>query len=296
MLTEAQCGMNCPAHSWEEKRRERSPGLLGLEQKLRVCVWSGGGICPFCDVGGPWWSVSHYRRECGRDRRDRTWRWTGSRGVHRLQIPAVTKRKGSWEACGPPGIQAWTWLSFTDVNWGPACSRLPGGVAGALLSWWLSLGTLVSGAVPSQVHCSGLSPKSGKDRGHREAGSCHSEGRGAGPARAHTHCANPKRLWSWVWRPPALDLSFSLSQMQRGEPGILRSWRLGPPSSDAAACGSPALRGDVGTWGHGAPACTCFPASPPQAVLFKVTVVWLARFLKNHSHTGAEFHKASCHH
>ena len=55
-------------------------------------------------------------------------------------------------------------------------------------------------------------------------------------------------------------------------------------------------RGDVGTWGHGAPACTCFPASPPQAVLFKVTVVWLVRFLKNHSHTGAEFHKASCHH
>ena len=37
MLTEAQCGMNCPAHSREEKRREQSPGLLGLEQKLSVC-------------------------------------------------------------------------------------------------------------------------------------------------------------------------------------------------------------------------------------------------------------------
>ncbi|CAI9174919.1 unnamed protein product [Rangifer tarandus platyrhynchus] len=58
------------------------------------------------------------------------------------------------------------------------------------------LGTLVSAAVPSHVHCSGSSSKSGKDRGHREAGSCHSEGRGAGPARAraHTHRANPKRL------------------------------------------------------------------------------------------------------
>ena len=44
--------------------------------------------------------------------------------------------------------------------------------------------------------------------------------------------------------------------------------------------GSPAQRGDVGTWGRGAPACTHFPASPPAASLFQVMVVWLALFLK----------------
>lgn len=38
---------------------------------------------------------------------------------------------------------------------------------------------------------------------------------------------------------------------------------------------------DVGTWGRGAPVCMRFPASPPAALLFKVTVVWLALFLKN---------------
>lgn len=129
-----------------------------------------------------------------------------------------------------------------------------------------------------------LSLRSGRGRWRWEAGSCHSEGCcGWNPGPA-----TPKRVTSDV--TPACSGPRLLSHANA---------ELGPESR-AVLAAWPVLhyhhRLVLGTQPHGAPARTRPPAAPHTALLFKVAVVWLTLFLKNHSRTCAEFHKASCHH
>lgn len=46
--------MNCWVHSKEEKSQDRSPGLLGLELELAICVkqWWHPSICAVRGPGG----------------------------------------------------------------------------------------------------------------------------------------------------------------------------------------------------------------------------------------------------